>query len=331
MSTPSTVPASRDAGRALRVVLVTAGVLALVAGVVVAVVVLRGGSGRPAAEQAAAERPALTPPSVVSRGFDGLALAGHMSDVLVGLGAYRGGPLDVVVVRSDESPVRARDVRVHVRGRSVSGAAARSCGSGCFRFPLDVLAGTPSSVVVEVARPGKATVRVPVRLPARMPKRADALFRRARLTMLGLHALGMDETLGSGLSKPVVSRWSFQAPDRMSYAIRGGAKAVVIGTRRWDDFGGRWQRSSSPRLDVPTFPWVQAGAARVLGSARLAGGRVAVVAALLPAAAQGAPTWFELTVGPGGRVLRSRMLTTAHFMTDTYRDFGSVPRIRPPG
>ena len=331
MSSPSTLRASDDAARSVRAPLVAATVLALIAGVVLAVVLLGGSSGRPAAEQAqAGHPPALTPPSVVSRAFDGLALAGHRRDVLVGLGAYRDGPVDVVVVPSDESTIRARDVRVELGGRSVPGSAARSCGNGCFRFPLDVVSGSPSRVVVEVARRGKETVRVPVLLPARMPAPAGALFRRARSTMLGLRALGMDETLGAGLSKPVVSRWSFRAPDRMSYAIRGGAKAVVIGTRRWDDFGSGWRRSTSPGLDVPTFPWVRARATRLLGSTRFQGSPVQVVAALLPGASQEAPIWFELYVRPGGRVLRSRMLTTAHFMTDTYRDFGSAPRIQPP-
>jgi len=330
MSSPSTLPTSREPGRAVRAALAAVLALAVIAGVVVAVVLTRGSSAQPVAAPAPPGRPALTPPSVVSQRFDGLALAGHRSDVLVGVGAYGGGPLDVVVVPSDESRIRAGDVRVDLRGRSLQGSTARSCGSGCFRFPLHVIAGRPASVDVEVARPGRAIVRIPLRLPARMPASADALFRRARRSMLGLRALGMDETLGAGLSKPVVSRWSFQAPDRMSYSIRGGAKAVVIGTRRWDDFGSGWRRSASPRLGVPTFPWVRARATRLLGSARLDGRRVQVVAALLPAASQEAPIWFELYVRPDGRVLRSRMLTTAHFMTDTYRAFGSVPTIQPP-
>jgi hypothetical protein len=140
----------------------------------------------------------------------------------------------------------------------------------------------------------------------------------------------MDETLGSGLSRPVVSSWSFQAPDRMSYSIVGGAKAVVAGTRRWDDFGSGWKRSSSPRLQVPTFPWEHARAARLLGTTTFGGARASEVAAWLPARDGSAPTWFLLDIARDGRVLRSRMLTTAHFMTDTYRDFGAVKPIRPP-
>jgi hypothetical protein len=306
---------------------------ALTAGVVLAIVLLRGNSGHTGTltRTSAPLRSSLTPPSVVSPGFDGLALAAHNKDVLVGLGAQPGGPLDVVVIPSDDTEVSPADVRVEWQRRVVSGSAASSCGSGCLRFPLHVLAGTPSALLVTVGRPGRATVGVHVRFPARIPPRADVLFKTARARMLRLPALGMDETLGSGLSKPVVSRWWFQAPDRMRYSIAGGAKAVVVGTRRWDAFGGRWERSSTPRLRLPTFPWVRARSARLLGSTRLGGRRVRVLAALLPQAGpQEAPAWFLLYVARDGLVLRSRMFTTAHFMTDTYRDFGSAAPVRPP-
>lgn len=309
---------------AVRAALVTLAIALLVGGIVVAIVLLRGDEGTSAA------RRTLTPPSVLGPHFQGLALAGHASDVLVGVGARSRGPVDVVVVPSDGTEVRAADVRVRWRGRTLAASRAISCGSSCFRFPLGVLDGSAAKLGVEVARPGTREAHVVLPVPARMPPSGDAVFRRARATMLRLRGLRMDETLGAGLSKPVVSSWYFQAPDRMSYAIVGGAKAVVIGTRRWDDFGKGWVRSSSPTLQVPTFPWERARQARFLGTATLQGTRVRRIAAWLPARAGDAPTWFVLSVAPGGRVLRSRMLTTAHFMTDTYRDFGSVPPIRPP-
>lgn len=312
---------------AARAVLVAAAIAVVVGGIVVAILLLRGGS---AATTASSPARTLTPPSVLSPRFRGLALAGHAGDVLVGVGARRGGPVDVVVVPSDGSPVRPADVRVSWRGRVVSGTEATECGAGCLRFPLHVLGGIASSLVVDVGRAGKDAARVPLRLPAQMPASADEVFRKARAGMLELPALGMEETLGSGLSKPVVSSWSFQAPDRMSYSIAGGAKAVVIGTRRWDDFGNGWQESASPRLQVPTFPWKNARAARRLGTSTLGGAPVSEVAAWLPAQTGSAPAWFVLDVARDSRVLRSRMLTTAHFMTDTYRDFGSVSPIRPP-
>ena len=269
-------------------------------------------------------------PSVLSARFVGLPLAGHDHDVLVGIGARPGGPVDVVVIPSDGGEVRPDDVQVRLgqRARWISGSAAVSCGKRCLRYPLRALSGRRSVVDVVVSRPGKAEASVRLELPARLPSSAERLFRRARTRMRRLDSYAMDETLGSGLSKPLISRWSFQAPDRMRYVIAGGAKAVVIGNRRWDWLGGRWEQSASSTLRVPAFPWEQARGARFLGRAQLGRARVDVLAVLQPGVAF--PTWFELYVTREGRVLRTRMFTTGHFMVDTYRAFDAGVRVLPP-
>jgi hypothetical protein len=286
----------------------------------------RAGSGASGSSAAGVE--AGGPPSVLTSGFVGLPLAGHGHDVLVGIGARPRGPVDVVVITSDETPVAPGEVTL-VRGASrTSGSAATSCGSRCLRFPLRVLAGAQSAFAVAVARPGKPKVTVRFALPARLPPRADRLYRKARARMLSLDSLTMHETLGSGLAAPVVSTWTFAAPDRMSYDIVGGSKAVVIGTRRWDRAGGKWTRSTSSRLRLPAYPWQVVRGARLLGSTRLAGRPVRVLAALKPGT--DFPTWFLLYVRASGDVARMRMSTTGHFMVDTYGALDSAPAIRPP-
>jgi hypothetical protein len=307
----------RDTSRLVAAAIATA-VVVLIAGVALVTVLVRSRSSE------ATDRVS----SVLTPAFAGLALAGHEQDVLVGLGARAGGPVDVVVVPSDESTVASEDIDVRLGRRSLSGTEAAACGERCLRFPLRVLAGKPTVLEVDVARAGKGTVRVPVGLPARMPARAEGSFRSARARMLRLRSLGMAETLGTGLSKPVVSRWWFQAPDRMRYAVAGGSRAVVVGTRRWDFFRRRWVRSSTSRLRIPAFPWEGARGARLLGRTRLGGTPVRVLAAWIPG--RDFPTWFLLYVTRDDRVLRSRMLTTAHFMTDDYGGFDAVPTIRPP-
>jgi hypothetical protein len=269
-------------------------------------------------------------PSVLSERFVGVPLAGHDRDVLVGIGARPRGPVDVVVIPSDGKEVRPEDVQVRLgqRARAVSGSTAVSCGTRCLRYPLRVLAGRRSVLNVVVNRPGKAEAKVRLALPAHLPSSAEHLFQRARTRMLRLDSYAMDETLGSGLSKPLISQWSFNAPDRMRYVIPGGSKAVVIGTRRWDWLGGRWERSESSTLRVPAFPWEQARGARFLGRARLGKARVDVLALLKPGV--DFPTWFQLYVSRDERVLRMRMLTTGHFMVDTYRAFDAGVRVVPP-
>jgi hypothetical protein len=268
------------------------------------------------------------PPSVLTKGFVGLPLAGHDRDVLVGIGARPRGPVDVVVITSDESPVASDDVTLVHGTTRVSGSAATSCGSRCLRFPLRVLAGARSSFVVTVDLPRKPAASVRFALPAGLPASADRLYRAARTRMLALDSLTMHETLGSGLAPPVVSTWTFGAPDRMSYEIAGGSKAVVIGTRRWDRADGKWTRSTSSPLRLPAYPWQVVTSARLLGSTRLDGRPLRVLAALKPGAEF--PTWFLLYVTHGGDVLRMRMTTTGHFMVDTYGALDSAPPIRPP-
>ncbi len=75
---------------------------------------------------------------------DTLALARHQRDLLVGLAAQPGGPVEVAAVRGD-APVASDAVRVSVNGRDVP---TESCGTGCSRAQAAVLQGRPSRVTV---------------------------------------------------------------------------------------------------------------------------------------------------------------------------------------
>ncbi|HET7743832.1 MAG TPA: hypothetical protein VFK76_03755 [Gaiellaceae bacterium] len=327
MDTPSNPVGDRRArGRVLGWVALclAAAAVAIVAGGAWALT--RGGSGSSGLSAGAIEPSG--PPSVLTKGFVGLPLAGHDRDVLVGIGARPRESVDVVVIPSDETDVAPSDVTLMRSGTRLSGSDAASCGSRCLRFPLRVLAGAPSRFVVTVDRPGKPTATVRFALPARLPPSADRPYRTARARMLALGSLTMHETLGSGLAPPVVSTWTFGAPDRLIYDIVGGSKAVVIGTTRWDWADGKWTRSTSSRLRLPAYPWQGVTGARLVGSARVDGRPVRVLAALKPGAEF--PTWFLLYVTPGGDVLRMRMSTTGHFMVDTYGDLDAAPPIWPP-
>lgn len=104
--------------------------------------------------------------------------------------------------------------------------------------------------------------------------------------------------------------------------------AVVIGSRRWDRVDGSWERSSTTRLRLPAFAWQSARGPRLVGRATVDGKRVRVLDIWKPGV--DFPTWFLLYVTDDGRVLRSEMLTTGHFMVDRYRDFNAAQSIRPP-
>ena len=267
-------------------------------------------------------------PSVLSSRFVGLPLAGHDRDVLVGVGARPGGPLDVVVVPSDESIVSPSGVTVRLGTTVASGAQATSCGKRCLRFPIRALGGAASTLDVTVDRSGKPQARVGIPLPARLPPTAARLYATARARMFALRSVGMRESLGSGLSPAVLSTWSFQAPDRLGYTIAGGTKAVAIGSERWDWSDGRWTKSSISPIRFPAYSWQDARGARVVGRSRVGGNPVRVLAAMKPGV--DFPTWFLLYVTDDGYVVRASMQTTGHFMVDTYDAFDAVPPIRPP-
>jgi len=246
---------------------------------------------------------------------DTLALAKHQRELLVGLAAQRGGPLEVAVVRGD-TPLGSDAVRVSVDGRDVT---TESCGTGCSRAQAAVLQGQPSRVTVSA---GSAPVSF--QLPPSLPASGQSAFDRARRTMAALRSYRFTERLTSG--GPIVfSRLAVHAPDRLSLRTNSGFRSVIIGRKRWDYQDGRWQEGPFPGLNArEVLMWYAARNPRVVR--RLPNGDVQLTAyGLKPV-----PAWFRLTVEPSGRVAEAEMTAPAHFMLHRYSDFDNGPAIRPP-
>lgn len=244
-----------------------------------------------------------------------LAVAKHEKDLLVGLAARPGGPVEVAAVRGD-TPLGSDAVEVAVDGRKVQ---AESCGTGCSRVQAAVLQGRPHVVAV---RAGGTPISF--QLPGTLPASGQPALDRARRTMAALHAYRFTERLTSG--GPVVfTKLAVQAPDRLSLRTNNGFRSVIIGHKRWDYLDGTWQKSSFPGLDVrEVLMWYSAKNPRVLR--RLPNGDVQLTAyGLKPV-----PAWFRLTVEPSGRVTEAEMTAPAHFMLHRYSDFDSPLAIRPP-
>jgi hypothetical protein len=246
---------------------------------------------------------------------DTVALAKHQRDLLVGLAARAGGPVEIAVVRGD-TPLEGDAVQVAVDGRDVP---AESCGTGCSRVEAAVLQGRPARVSV---RAGSASVSF--RLPGSLPASGQPVFDRARRTMAALRSYRFTERLTSG-GGVVFSRLAVQAPDRLSLRTNNGFRSVIIGRKRWDYQVGRWQEGPFPGLNVrEVLMWYDARNPRVVR--RLPNGAVQLAAyGLKPV-----PAWFRLTVEPSGRVTEAEMTAPAHFMLHRYRDFNSAPAIEPP-
>lgn len=292
------------------------GVIALGLALAVLAALATGGSGTTTTTSAATTSSAAgqfdLPLALQS---DTLALAQHRGDVVVGIAARPGGPVEVAAVRG-EDPVAAGDVRFTLDGRTV---ASEPCGRGCSRITEPVLDGRTSALSVETG-----STPFTFTLPRRLPASGAHDFARARRTMAALRSYHFTERLSSGRGA-ILTALDVQAPDRLRLRTNNGFRSVIIGGTRWDFLDGRWQRQSFPGLDVrDVLMWNQARTPRVVkrdpnGATELAAFSLKPV-----------PSWFRLTVEPSGRVSQARMTAPSHFMFHRYSEFDRAPEVTPP-
>lgn len=274
-------------------------------------------NGKPSASSASTGSSSVADTFELPIGLDNdtLALGKHQKDLLVGLAARPGGPVEVAAVRGD-TPLGTDSVRVDVDGHEVP---TESCGTGCSRAQAAVLQGRPSVVAVHAGG-----TPLSFQLPASLPASGQAALDRARRTMAALHSYRFTERLTSG-GPTVFTRLAVQAPDRLSLKTNSGFRSVIIGHKRWDYLDGKWQETPFPGLAVrEVLMWYDAKNPRVVR--RLPNGDVQLAAyGLKPV-----PAWFRLTVEPSGRVAEAEMTAPAHFMLHRYGDFDNAPAIKPP-
>jgi hypothetical protein len=226
--------------------------------------------------------------------------------------------LTATVLGSSGDPASGLEVSFRLGGATLG---ARPCGSGCYRAAL---AGRPSRV--EVVLPGaSASFDIPAttRPGAKTVARAERVFGRLR-------SLVYVESLRSRPTGGLLTTWRMAAPDRLTYQIRGGAAAVVIGARRWDRSkpGAKWVKSQSTALQVPAPTWGgDVEDANVLGSAVVNGRPVWIVSFVTPSV----PAWFTAWIDKRSyRTLRLKMTAAAHFMFHRYTEFNAPLKIVPP-
>lgn len=245
-----------------------------------------------------------------------LALGGHDRNLLVGIAARRGGPVELTALRG-ETPVPRDELRVELNGRVVQ---PEPCGQGCFRVSGPVLDGRSAFLTVR-----HGTEDVSFDLPAFLPPDGNATFDKASRTMSALQTFRYTERLSSGLGTTVNSTVDVQAPDRIRLRTKGFS-SVIIGKNRWDrPAGARWERSPFPGLDVRgLLMWHQAKNPRIV---RLSGNGEAELVAF---GLQPVPAWFRLDVEPSGLVTEAEMTAASHFMLHRYRDYNRGRPVEPP-
>src|SRR5262249_18148503 len=199
---------------------------------------------------------------------------------------------------------------------------AQPCGAGCYSAALR------ATDTVEVRQNGSPPVTF--RIPA-SAQPAGQIVARASRVIKGLRSLVYVEWLRSSPRAGLVTTFRMGTPDRLSYRIHGGAGAIVIGPRRWDQTrpGARWAESTqSPVLRVPVPAWGSSFTnAHVLRPAPL-GGRPVWVVSFVNAPT---PAWFTAWIDRQDyRTLRLRMTAASHFMFHRYLEFNGRLKIVPP-
>ncbi len=260
-----------------------------------------------------------------------LVLAHEDRDLAVGLSAKpSSGRLALQAsVIGQEGPTDDLQVSFRVRssGSSATGPAA-PCGSGCYGTTV-ALEGKPASVDVSVRGANRAPSTVSFVLPQAWPPRSAArIVSRAASAWRNLRSLVVHDRLSSGPGARLTTVWRMVAPDRLTYDIAGGGKAVVIGAKRWDkEPGGRWQTSTQQPIAEPVPFWEAVANARLLGSGTIRGTPAWRLSFFDPQLR----AWFELWVDSRTfRTLELRMTAQAHFMHQIYSGFDRPLAIVPP-
>jgi copper transport protein len=192
----------------------------------------------------------------------------------------------------------------------------------CYQAPVTAKAAT---VVVAVRRPGRSAVTAHLQLPAANARPATGLVTVASRNFAALHSLRAINILKSAPGRSVTTHYTAQAPDRLAITVVGGEHARIIGSTRWDlQPDGTWKRSVTFPVHQPDPYWAPTSQA-----AYVAGRSHGMVEVTL--VEPGGPTFFRLWIDlRTHEVVRLKMITTAHFMSERELDLNHAPPVVPP-
>jgi hypothetical protein len=266
-----------------------------------------------------------------------LSVAGEAGPYIVNAlvsGGVRGTSVELRTLDALQHPV---SLPVGVAG----GVNGGPCGNGCTQFAL---AGFPATVAVDVEAPGHV---YRVSLPIRYEVGKDAVARRllalVQTGQNGLRSVAIRETLGSGAGAPEVTAYEVGMPDRFAYRLSREGRLVsdttIVGTREWTRAAGQkhWQASvyggGGPAFSAAGYLgwWAPfAGEPQLLDRFRAGTDERADVATVSRIAGLGT-VWLQIAIDvTHRRVLHIGMITTAHFMTQTWSAFNAGSAIEPP-
>jgi len=230
--------------------------------------------------------------------------------------------LQASVVDGNADGVEGLSVRFDVRGPRTVTVAATPCGRGCYRASAPV--ARPRGVTVVVGS-HRVDYSMPLHWP---PSPATKLVEQATHVYRSLHTFVIHDSLGDGHVR-LSTIYHIVAPDKLTYSIRNGGDAVIIGGERWDLPVGssRWVSSPQAPITQPTPFWSMIEDAHLLGTVTYDGRPAWKVSFFDP----DTPGWYTLVIDKSSLHTMSMLMTAAaHFMYDTYGDFNAPLQIVPP-
>jgi copper transport protein len=220
-------------------------------------------------------------------------------------------------------------------------ARGAPCGLGCTRLALS---GTSPTLAVEVDAPGRVyRVSLPIRYQPGGETVARQLLALVESGQGKVRSVAIRETLGSGVGAPEVTSYQVGVPDRFAYRLSRDGRLVsdttIVGTHEWTRPAGqkRWQASvyggGGPAFSAAGYLgwWTPfAGQPQLLDRFRAGGDERADIATVSRISGLGT-VWLQIAIDvTHRRVLHLGMITTAHFMTQTWGAFGDGKPIEPP-
>ena len=309
---------------------VTAEVI-LVVGLVIAIAVLTALPPGRTAAAASRLRPTRDSPSALApelppRGTVVLGQEAGRLAVALSAGPARGGKLGLTATVISPGNTGVDDLQLTFRVAGTRGATLEPgspCGSGCYSATTQSV-GHPRTVTIDFA--GETAGRVRFLLPRTWPARAaTSLVNRASAQFRALRSVRYREELASSPQSKISTLWTQIAPDRLQFAIRGGAAGILIGDTRWDRTrpGGPWVKSPSQPIPAPSPIWPRVPSNAYLLASTKNGSTVSLLDRSIPA-------WFTIRFDRRLRPRSLKMTAAAHFMHHDYLSFNRPLSIRPP-
>lgn len=156
---------------------------------------------------------------------------------------------------------------------------------------------------------------------------AQLALQRAQQNMNGLTALRSTQELNDGSNGVVVSDYEYRAPDRTRFVIQGQGESIAIGSDQYyqDKDGGWIERGRVENFLFPNFDFARTAQATRFGRTdKLNGQNAQLILFNTPTTSGSELIHYAYWVGETDkRVLQFAMVTTGHYMIQSYRDFDS--------